>query len=259
MRSCDCVKSNPVQTSEYVICRNCGIEIGQIFEDDLSHEQVAHFANPLTMVNVHPSINKTLSELSFFVDMKMETRMDIIDRANQISKMGLNYIISTKRAFSEIFPKINIGQTPKIKEVFDTQKQKHTNGGVCFGATCNAKENICSNSYLNKYMINKKIQANILIKNGKKKNRKIKETLKNAKIPEWTYYRYRNLDFTHKRDKNGKFTTKKINYEVHHYILNNIEKKLKDLQYEILYTFFVDLTTSAIWKHKQKIKNKTTL
>ena len=80
MAVCDCLRPYPVKTRQDIVCRGCGVFLDQIYENDIAFEKVAHLTNPM-LQDIHPSINRTLSTLSQHIDMKIETRIEIIDRA----------------------------------------------------------------------------------------------------------------------------------------------------------------------------------
>ncbi len=258
MDSCDCEESNPMKTREYTICRNCGIELGPIYENNLPHEQVAHFATPLTMIDVHPSINNTLSKLSEFVNMTMETRMDIIERAYQFNKMGLNYVLSTKEAFLEIFPNIDIGITTKNKKKIEQQTQIHTK---CTNQ-CSDK---CSISYFNKQLFNKFEKVHKIVENGIAKNQNIDDILKRIKFPKTKYYKYRDQKYTHIKKqsisdiRNPKHKAKRvITPFISDYIIDNKDQTLKMLQVNIKEIYKTEIHITTIHYHRKKINDAIT-
>lgn len=243
MLSCDCEKSDPFKTTQSMICRGCGIEIDIIYEENLSYEATSHIANPLIQ-DIHPSINKTLSELSEYLNMSFTTKLEIIDKAKKLINPKINYRLATLYAFREVFPEIQIDISEKIVKKISKFKIIDNCGEKC--------RITCARTYLNSYMINKLDKIKSLIDNGHKKGKTIDEILTRSNFPRHIYYKYKKLTFTHFFDRPRKY--KKLTPEIEYYLRENINKTSDKLAEEILYTFFVSFHPGTIRRIKRTMK-----
>ena len=243
MASCDCLYPYPMKTRQDIICGDCGVVLDKIYENDMAFEKVAHLTNPM-LQDIHPSINQTLSTLSQHINMKTETRIEIIDRANQIVGSGINYIEATQISFLEIFPNVNIGLMPKKEKQI---KQRIKENGK------NGPKNPKKHSKTNK-RINQIEKMNTLIKKGKKKDQTIIQIMKRARFSSSTYYRNKKLKLLQKPKLNYYLPGKgaKITHDIHEFIFNNLDKPLNQLRMEIKWDYGQLMDTSTIWYH---IKN----
>lgn len=251
METCDCKKPTITKTKEYTVCSTCGIVLDKIYEDNVPFEKVSHFSN-LIIGDIHPTINRTLSELSEKIIMTFETRMDIIERAYQLVNSTVNYNMATKYAFSEKFPDINIELTTKNIEKIETQEKKRKNFIVC-GVHC---FDVCSKSYKNKEILPRINKLKKILENGRKKGRKIDEILRHVKFSKTKYYKYRNITFTHikkptKQDLLSR--SKKITPIISNHIISQQNKTLNELKSDILYLFNTDIHLTTIHYHRKKI------
>lgn len=247
MTPCDCPTPILSVTREHQVCSNCGIVVDKLYENGLSFEQVSHFSN--TMVGeVHPTINRTLSYLSTLIDMTFDTRMDIIQRANELVSSAVNYTMATEYAFSEIFPDIDLGITHKtLKKIERVKRSVNECGDECSVT--------CSRTYMNSYVLDKMNKLRILIQKGHKHKRPIDTILKNVKIPKTTYYANRKITFTHLPDEDIiglKMRGKKITLEISEFIFSLNGMASKAIADKILYNFHTNISPSAIRKHRRK-------
>ena len=242
---CDCGIPSLIKTNESLLCGKCGIIIDKIYETEKLHKEISHFSSPIIGV-IHPSINKTISELSKLVEIKTDTRLYIIERANYLSKT-VNYIEATKYAFQEFFPDIDLEMNKKYMKKLNRGKNNYEH--IQAKSASNH-----SNNYSNRYLFNQIIKVKNLIKINRKKGKTIDETLSKIKFPRRKYFLYKNMDFINKKQKNR---DKKITLEISEFIKNNCKLTLKELKHEILYRFFVDLHFTTIHYHKRKLRNET--
>lgn len=248
MTSCDCPTSTPIETSQALVCCECGVVLDQLYEKNPQHKEVSHFANPI-IGTVHPSVNKTLSYLSSFVDMSKETRLEIIDRAYQLYDPTINFVMSTKYAFKEMFPEINIDLDESATKKVEKIKENHT---PC-GPDCDIS---CVSSYRNNYLLNKITKVRKLIQIGKKNNRTIDETLKRVRFPRRTYYRYKDIEFKHK--KNKKYHSKKITRKIEELIFQP-NKTAIEIRVDIYFYHRVNISEATILRYKRKNKKPVLL
>jgi hypothetical protein len=184
--------------------------------------------------------------------MTFETRMDIIERAYQLVDSSVNYTMATEFAFSEIFPEIDLGLTPKIIKKIERnmdQPKKNTNKNPRF----NESDEL--NNHLSKQI--KKIE--ILMKNGKRRGLTKLDVLKRARFSRRIYYKYK--DRRPRHVKQLVYSSSTITPEIGHYILNNVEKPAVELQQNIGQEFKEkggskrkSVSLQSIWRFKRTMK-----
>lgn len=243
---CDCNCPTPINTIQGIVCGICGIVLDKIYESFISHQMIAHVNNPMIR-EIHPSINKTLTELSHLIDISTVTRMKIIQRVYQLMNPQINYILATKFAFQEMFPNIKI--------ILDSNSQKKMKiieeNPIGFCPICSGT---CAKSYQNNYLLNKIRKLRTIMKKGQKKNRKIDDILHNVNFSKTTYYTHRNIKYKHTAKKSIISKKSKITPKIHDYIKQHTNDKLIDIKYYIIYNYFIELNESTIWRHIQKIE-----
>lgn len=261
MINCDCDISQPVETIQGMVCKKCAIVIDKVYEKELIHQTVAHYSNPM-VGEIHPSINRTLSDLTKFINMEVKTRMDIIDRVYQIVDLPkINYILATKIAFQEVFPKIKIESDIKAEKTTEKKKindEKNSNcDDQCFDN--------CSKSYVNVHVFNRLEQLHKVVEKGIAKNRNIDEILKNVDFSKTKYYKYRDRTYEHVKKptvndiRNPKNKRKRvITPKISDFIMNNKKETLGSLQTFIGIIFDTNIHPSTIHYHRKKMQDAIT-